>query len=272
MSRKIWIAVVAAGMVIAGWNYVKSKQAPLHPKAQAIKTAATELGDCSAVIFERHRFTHCIAVPGKHSIMTHVTSSDGLIYRGFGRLQDDLGGRNIAFAVNGGMYDVLSKPIGYYVEKRERLHSLNRNKGMGNFHLLPNGVFFGGSDTNWQVLSSDQFVERISKRPEFGTQSGPMLLIDGALHPQISENGTSLKIRNAVGVDAAGAAHFVISDEAVSFGALARMMRDIAKTSNALFLDGTVSALWYPASKRMDDLYPLGPLIVVTKLPKGKAP
>lgn len=201
--------------------------------------------------------------------MTRVTGSDGMIYRGFGRLERDIGSKDIAFAVNGGMYDARSIPIGYYVEKGERLHPLNRNKGEGNFHLLPNGVFFGDANGGWQILSTDQFAERIDKRPEFGTQSGPMLLIDGAFHPQISENGTSAKIRNAVGVDAKGRAHFVISDEPVTFGTLARLMRDHAKTANALFLDGTVSALWHPATQRMDDLYPLGPLIVVTKLQKG---
>lgn len=200
-----------------------------------------------------------------------MTSSDGMIYRGFGRLKDDIGSKNVAFAVNGGMYDVQSKPIGYYVENGKRLHKLNRNKGEGNFHLLPNGVFFGDANGKWQVLSTDQFANRITTRPSFGTQSGPMLLINGKFHPEISENGTSLKIRNGVGEDTGGRAHFVISDEAVSFGTLARLMRDKAKTPNALFLDGTVSALWQPSTGRMDDVYPLGPLIVVSKLPKSKS-
>jgi len=91
-----------------------------------------------------------------------------------------------------------------------------------------------------------------------------MLLIDGKLHPRIAAEGTSLKIRNAVGVDKAGAAHFVISDEPVSFGTLARLMRDHAGARDALFLDGTVSALWDPAHRRLDARYPLGPLILVS--------
>lgn len=230
-----------------------------------------KVGDCRSAGFEGHRFTHCIAKPGKHRITTRVTGKDGKIYRGFGRLKQEIGSKDVAFAVNGGMYDTQSKPIGYYVENGDRLYRLNRNKGEGNFHLLPNGVFFGDAGGPWQVMSSDQFADRVSKRPEFGTQSGPMLLIDGAFHPKISEKGTSLKVRNAVGVDAQGQAHFVISDDPVAFGTIARFMRDKAKAPNALFLDGTVSALWDPATGRMDDLYPLGPLIVVTKLSKGSA-
>lgn len=264
MSRKMWFALLITASTVGGWLYYESKQAPAHSSIATIQPS-----DCRAIMFEERRFTQCIASPGKHRIMTHVTGSDGMIYRGFGRLQKDIGGKNIAFAVNGGMYNTRSVPIGYYVENGERLRSLNRNKGDGNFYLLPNGIFFGDANGGWQILSTEQFAERIDKRPEFGTQSGPMLLINGAFHPQISENGRSEKIRNAVGVDTKGRAHFVISDDPVTFGTLARLMRDNAKTPNALFLDGTVSALWNPASRRMDDLYPLGPLIVVTKLQKG---
>jgi uncharacterized protein YigE (DUF2233 family) len=38
----------------------------------------------------------------------------------------------------------------------------------------------------------------------FATQSGPMLVIDGALHPRFREDSTSLNIRNGVGVSADG--------------------------------------------------------------------
>ncbi|GGZ10682.1 hypothetical protein GCM10011614_27030 [Novosphingobium colocasiae] len=167
------------------------------------------------------------------------------------------------------MYDTSSQPIGYYVENKNRLHQINRRDGKGNFYLKPNGVFYGATKGPWAVLSSDDFTKQVSKRPELGTQSGPMLLIDGKFNPHISQSGTSEKIRNAVGVDDRGQAHFVISDEPVSFGLLARMMRDHCKTPNALFLDGTVSSLWDPATGRLDAQFPLGPLIVVEKATKG---
>ncbi|WP_171524391.1 phosphodiester glycosidase family protein, partial [Acinetobacter baumannii] len=60
----------------------------------------------------------------------------------------------------------------------------------------------------------------------FATQSGPMLLIDGQLHPKLAENGTSLQIRNAVGVGLNGSAWFAISNAPVSFGRFARLFRD----------------------------------------------
>lgn len=228
--------------------------------------------DCNPVTFEDRRFTECIATPGKHRITTRITGSNGSIYRGFASLARDLQEDTVAFAMNGGMYDTLSRPIGYYVEGGEKLYGLNPHDGAGNFFLKPNGIFFGDAAGNWQVLSSEDFAQNITRRPEFGTQSGPMLLIGGKFHPEISESGTSLKLRNAVGVDPDGRAHFVISEEDVSFGTLARLMRDRVKASEALFLDGTVSALWDPSRGRMDARYPLGPMIVVTKAIKDPSP
>ena len=101
------------------------------------------------------------------------------------------------------------------------------------------------------------------------TQSGPMLVIDGKLHPAIDHDGTSKKTRNAVGVDRAGRAHFVISEAPISFGKLARYFRDRLETPNALFLDGSVSQLWDPGRERMDGGPELGPLIVVENRAKA---
>ena len=55
----------------------------------------------------------------------------------------------------------------------------------------------------------------------------------------------------------------VIAASPVSFGQFARYFRDVAKTPNALYLDGTVSSLWDPARGRMDTRADLGPLVVV---------
>ena len=170
----------------------------------------------------------------------------------------------MAFAINAGMFDGEGKPIGYYVNDGQRLKELNQNEGAGNFHMKPNGVFFG-SDGKWRVMTAEEFYSQIGDRPDFGTQSGPMLLVDGKLHPEITEDGPSRTIRNGVGVDDAGRAHFVISEGPVSFGKLARYYRDVLKTPNALYLDGAVSGLWDPATGRMDARAPIGPMIIVER-------
>lgn len=223
---------------------------------------------CRQVAFETVALTHCVADPAQHRISMTNLGADKQPFGSLAAFAASVDPANIAFAVNGGMYGDDLKPIGYYVENGERLGELNRGTGEGNFYMKPNGVFFGSGGT-WRVLGSNTFYNTVGDRPEFGTQSGPMLLVDGKLHPEIQDDGPSKAIRNGVGVDASGKAHFVISDAPVSFGQLARFFRDELKVANALYLDGQVSSLWDPANGRLDKGR-VGPIIVVTK--REKAP
>lgn len=219
---------------------------------------------CKAVTFEGLPLTHCIADPAQHRITMANLGADKQPFGSLSAFAASADPAAVAFAMNGGMYGDDLKAVGYYVEKGERLKELNRENGDGNFYMKPNGVFFG-TGTKWQVLGSNTFFNTIGDRPQFGTQSGPLLLDGGKLHPQIQDDGPSRAIRNGVGVSADGKAHFVISDAPVSFGQLARYFRDEVKVRQALYLDGQVSSLWDPATGRMDKGR-VGPIIVVTKI------
>jgi prepilin-type processing-associated H-X9-DG protein len=116
------------------------------------------------------------------------------------------------------------------------------------------------------VIESRSFAET---RPacRYASQSGPMVVIDGALHPRFSPTSDSLHYRNGVGVTEDGHAHFVISNEVVNFHSFARFFRDVLNTPNALFFDGSVSRLYAPMLERHDAGFPMGPMIgVVTDL------
>lgn len=249
---------IALALVACGRNdeHAAAKEAPPPPP-------------CTSATFEGVPLTHCVADPARHTIRM-VIGPKGKPYRSLSELAVGLGdkGARVAFATNGGMFDEAGLPIGYYVEDGKRGHTLNRNEGWGNFHLQPNGVFYG-SGGKWAVRTTQDFAANVAKRPQFGTQSGPMLVIAGKLHPRIDADGPSRKLRNGVGVDREGRAHFVISEAPISFGKLARYFRDDLKTPNALFLDGSVSSLWDPKMGRVDGGPPLGPLIVVEKRNKA---
>lgn len=232
-------------------------------------TQAAVPSACSDVVFEDVALTHCVADPAKHRVEMANLGADKQPYGSLGAFAATVQPADIAFAVNGGMYGDDLKPIGYYVQNGERLKELNRENGEGNFYMKPNGVFFG-SGGNWSVLGSNTFFDTVGDRPGFGTQSGPLLLVDGKLHPEVQDDGPSKAIRNAVGVDASGKAHFVISNAPVSFGQLARYYRDVLKVNNALYLDGQVSSLWDPAKDRMDKGR-VGPIVVVTKREEAPA-
>lgn len=233
------------------------------PEPTATPEQALGPSACEAVTFEDVRLTHCIADPAKHRIAMRNLGADKQPFGSLAAFAATVEPDTIAFAMNGGMYGDDLKPIGYYVEKGDRRAELNRGAGDGNFYLKPNGVFFG-SGGSWRVLGSNTFFNTVGDRPEFGTQSGPLLVIDGKLHPEIQDDGPSKAIRNGVGVSADGKAHFVISEGPVSFGQLARYFRDRLKVANALYLDGAVSSLWDPAAGRQDGGR-VGPIIVVTK-------
>ncbi len=222
---------------------------------------ATPGSPCQPASFEGVALTHCIADPATHRISASLAPASG---ESFGTIEAWAAGRNesaIAFVMNAGVFGDDLRPVGYFVEDSNRLVELNRGNGSGNFYLKPNGVFFG-TGGNWLILETGLFLRTIGTRPQFGTQSGPMLVIGGQLHPEIAENGPSRAIRNGVGLDAEGRAHFVISDAPISFGQLARYFRDEIGVEEALCLDGNPSALWDPASGRMDNGR-VGPLLVV---------
>ncbi len=221
--------------------------------------------DCDPVVFEEIALTHCIATPERHSIRMVLDNEDGEVFGSFAAYAAarPADAAPVAFATNGGMFDEDSDPIGYYVENGERLQTLDRGEGDGDFYLLPNGVFFGDASENWTVYNTERFYSNVLRRPDFGTQSGPMLVLAGELHPAFDPESGTLEIRNGVGIDPAGRAHFVLSEEPVSFERFARYFRDVIGAPNALYLDGGVSQLWDPARERMDNRAPIGPMIVV---------
>ena len=228
---------------------------PVSPQVQSA---------CRSIIFENTPLTHCLAIPSRHRIAMDLGPQGGTPYRSLAAFGRARGSGDIAFAMNAGMFDDAGEPIGYFVEDSDRLQTLNTADGEGNFHMKPNGVFYGSGE-DWAIRTTDDFLANVKDRPQFGTQSGPMLVIDGKLHPDIASDGESKLIRNAVGVDDKGRAHFVISNGPLSFGKLARFMRDELGTPNALYLDGNVSQLWNPSTDRLDTGAPIGPIVYVTR-------
>ena len=226
------------------------------PPAQAIA------GNCRQRSFEGSLFTACRYDARRQSL--ELVLDDGAApLRGFARLRDHLGPRaqRLLFAMNAGMFDDEGRAIGLYVEGGRERHAVNLRPGPGNFHLLPNGVFMADARGRVSIVPSTRYDP--GSHPRLATQSGPLLVIDGALHPRISADGVSRYIRNGVGVADPDTAWFVISDEPVSFGRLARFFRDGLRCRNALYFDGAVSSLWNPEAGRMDEGHALGPMVAI---------
>ena len=222
--------------------------------------------NCEARTFEGSSFTVCPFNGATDEIRLAWRGSNGRPLRSLAALEQSLGPKaaQVRFAMNAGMYDEEGDPIGLFVEEGEERKSLNTREGGGNFHLLPNGVFAVDAKRHIRVTPSKSFRKEMPS-PKWATQSGPMLVIDGKLHPKFDSNGQSQLVRNGVGVRDATTAFFVISEDGVSFGRFARFFRDALGCPNALYLDGTVSSLWDPGAGRQDAYPELGPMIVVSR-------
>ncbi|MFZ2031128.1 MAG: phosphodiester glycosidase family protein [Vitreimonas sp.] len=217
--------------------------------------------------FDSERYTVCTYDGTRDEL--RLADRDGRTYlRSFENLSRTLERERerVRFAMNAGMFNDFGAPVGLYVEDGVRGHRISLRRGTGNFHLLPNGVFWQDADGDVHVTESRAYAAS-PRAPRLATQSGPMLVIDGAVHPRFSEDGDSRLIRNGVGVSDAHTAYFVISETDVSFGKFARFFRNRLHCHNALFLDGNVSSLWAPSLGRRDDARLLGPMIVVLSRP-----
>ena len=225
--------------------------------AQSVNSA------CEERSFEGDRFTVCDAGSGRVELVAAGRGETPV--RNFSDLEARLGSRaaNVAFAMNAGMYGEDGRPIGLAIVEGQQVRAINRRTGGGNFHLMPNGVFQVRRDGHAEVVTSEQWKPSADIR--VATQSGPMLVIGGKLHPAFDQDGSSRHIRNGVGIGPDGRRRFVISQDAVSLGKFARFFRDQLQCDNALFFDGAVSALWDPANHRRDVTVPLGPMVVVFK-------
>jgi uncharacterized protein YigE (DUF2233 family) len=236
--------------------------------------ATAQGASCRSKDFEGASYIVCSFDPTKDELRTFWRSNDGKPYRTFAALAADLEhkGNSLQFAMNGGMYQADFRPVGLYIENGHALSPANTATITGaphripNFYKKPNGVFYIRNGEAG-VLETERFL---ADRPSanFATQSGPMLVINGAFHPAFIVNSTDRKPRNGVGVSGPTQVHFVITKGWVSFYEFARFFRDNLGCRNALFLDGGAAPGLYAPDLARNDAPShggYGPIIAVVK-------
>ena len=224
-----------------------------------LTSAPAQAVTCEDIIFDGASFTTC-EVGADEDLRLFLSDPEGTPLGNFVSVAGQVDG-DLSFAMNAGMFHGDFRPVGLYIQDGQQLTPASDGGGYGNFGLLPNGIFCI-ADT-LRVWESDAYAAA-APTCTHATQSGPMLVIDGVLHPRFLPDSTSFKLRNGVGTSADGSrAVFAISNGYVSFHHFARLFRDHLGLPDALFLDGSVSRLHAPALGRSDGGFPMGPILGV---------
>jgi uncharacterized protein YigE (DUF2233 family) len=168
--------------------------------------------------------------------------------------------KNLIFAMNGGMYKQDNSPQGLYIENHKILSPIDTTSGNGNFYLKPNGIFYLTNTDTGYISTTTNFHD--SANIKYATQSGPMLLIDGEIHPAFIKGSTNINIRNGVGILANNHIIFAMSKKKINFYDFANYFKSMGCT-NALYLDGYVSRTYLPEKKWIQTDGDFGVIIAV---------
>jgi uncharacterized protein YigE (DUF2233 family) len=198
----------------------------------------------------------CQAQALNNRFLTYVTTARRVTFflkddegKFFGSLQNlktfaEAKGDSLEFAMNGGMYKQDHSPQGLFIESKSRKAPLDTLTGMGNFYLLPNGIFFLKEDGSAAICQTREF--HFSDDITYATQSGPMLLLNGQMHTAFKKGSSNLNIRNGVGILPDGKIVFVMSKEPVNFYDFSEYFKSL-NCNEALYLDGFVSRTYLPS-------------------------
>lgn len=244
-GRKI-IALTLIALLLGGTAVLVSIQTGWNP-VRRFRSAPLA---AEAIDYQGNSYDILKVDPAKQELRLYWKSDDGEPYRDFEtlRLALEKEGRTLRFATNAGIFSEDLTPGGLHIENGHVLKNLNLRDGGGNFHMKPNGVFVLGAE-GASVLESEEFSQS-GQQPLLATQSGPLLVLDGRIHPDFRQGSPNRFIRNGVGVDGDGMIWFAISNQRVNFYDFSHLFLDRLGCQDALYLDGSISEFYLPELDR----------------------
>ncbi|MGI4874129.1 MAG: phosphodiester glycosidase family protein [Janthinobacterium lividum] len=190
------------------------------------------------------RFITYTAAP--QAIKLYWKNDRGAPFKSIQNLKSWLGSQQqqLMFATNGGMYRPDGSPQGLFIENQQLKASLDTASGSGNFYLKPNGVFYITTAGVPAICPTAAF--RVIGPIKCATQSGPLLVLNGQIHPAFKAASPNVNIRNGVGILPDNRVVFAMSKAPVNFYDFAAYFKSLG-CQHALYLDGLVSRTYLPA-------------------------
>jgi uncharacterized protein YigE (DUF2233 family) len=154
---------------------------------------------------------------------------------------------SLFFLINAFPFDSLCKPLGYYCTDHQVIKGVNDADGNTNFFLKPNGLFLI-TDQDAVICESSDLNKYTNVR--LGFQAGPMLVLNGKIHPKFNQASSNQNIRVGVGIfsDSTNTKYivFCISNAGVTFYQFAELFKNKFTCSDALCLQSAGCILYYP--------------------------
>ena len=260
----LFSVIVTLVVVVTLW-WALTSRAEIEPAQGVEGDDVEELAhNCRKTSVDDIRYVVCEIDPATADLQLFHANADGKPWgdvEGFvASTKDD--GRTPVIAMNAGMYHSDLSPVGLLVEAGEEISPVNTSGGFGNFFLKPNGIFYVDESGTAGVMETEAYVTA-GITPRIASRSGPMMVIDGELHPRFLVDGTSTYTRNGIGERADGTVVMALSLAPVNFYGFGMAFKNAFDCPNALFFDGSVSALYADGTVYAEKREPAGTVIAV---------
>lgn len=219
---------------------------------------------CERSKLDQENILFTIVDPQQQIIQLYWKDENGAPFKSIERLITKIENnhKKLLLVMNGGMFNQDFAPQGLYIENHTALAPIDTGSGDGNFYMKPNGVFYITDKNKAFVCSNNEF--KLNKTIKYATQSGPMLLVDGLIHPAFKSGSKNLNIRNGVGILPNNQVVFAMSKQEITFYDFAEFFKNLG-CKNALYLDGFVSRTYLPAKQWVQTDGNFGVMIAVIK-------
>jgi len=153
------------------------------------------------------------------------------------------------FIITASISDSLCNPVGMYIKNNQIIQPINLEDGYGNFYLKPNGALLFTSDK--AIICESEEIP-LYNDIQLGIQSGPMLLVNGAVHSKFNISSTNKLIRCGVGTYSnANGDNFIvfaISNTPVSFYEFSMYFLNKFDCKQAICLESNNCVMSFPNS------------------------